>query len=83
MTEEMLRFDSPVPGLFRVTTCDTTLGGTFMPKGSAVMLLFASANRDEAQFAEDETFDVRRKNAASYVSFGQGTHLCLGTMPAR
>lgn len=83
LTEEVLRFDGPVQGLFRVTTCDTTLGGTFMPKGSAVMLLFASANRDEAQFEGAETFDVRRKNAARHLAFGQGTHHCLGAMLAR
>lgn len=83
LTEEVLRFDGPVQGLFRVTTCDTTLGGTFMPKGSSVMVIFASANRDEAQFPNGETFDVRRKNAANHVAFGQGTHFCLGAMLAR
>ncbi len=83
LTEEVLRFDGPVQGLFRVTTCDTTLGGTFMPKGSAVMVMFASANRDEAQFEAAETFDVRRENAARHVAFGLGTHHCLGAMLAR
>lgn len=83
LTEEVLRFDGPVQGLFRVTTCDTTLGGTFMPKGSAVMVMFASANRDEAQFEGAETFDVRRENAARHLAFGQGTHHCLGAMLAR
>ncbi len=83
LTEEVLRFDGPVQGLFRITTCDTTLGGTFMPRGAAVMLLFASANRDEAQFEGAETFDVRRENAARHLAFGQGTHHCLGAMLAR
>jgi cytochrome P450 len=83
LTEEVLRFDSPVQGLFRVTTCDTTVGETFMPRGSAVMLLFASANRDEKQFPDGEHFDILRKNAASHLSFGQGIHFCLGAMLAR
>jgi cytochrome P450 len=83
LTEEVLRFEAPVQGLFRTTTCDTTLGGVFMPKGAAVMLMFASANRDDGQFTEGENFDVRRKNAATHMSFGQGTHFCLGAMLAR
>ncbi|MSP42145.1 MAG: cytochrome P450 [Alphaproteobacteria bacterium] len=83
LSEEVLRFEAPVQGLFRVTTCDTSLGGVFMPKGSPVMLMFASANRDERQFAAGETFDVQRRNAATHMSFGQGTHFCLGAMLAR
>ncbi len=83
LTEEVLRFDGPVQGLLRITTCDTELGGTKMPEGSVVMLRYASANRDEKQFANAETFDVRRKNAASHVAFGLGTHFCLGAMLAR
>ncbi|MEQ1889935.1 MAG: cytochrome P450 [Alphaproteobacteria bacterium] len=83
LTEEVLRFEAPVKGLFRVATCDTALGGVVIPKDAPVMLLFASANRDEGQFADGETFDVRRKNAASHVAFGMGTHFCLGAMLAR
>ncbi len=83
LTEEVLRFDGPVQGLMRVATCDTQIAGTPIPKGAVIMLRYASANRDETQFSDGGKFDVRRKNAASHLAFGQGIHFCLGAMLAR
>jgi hypothetical protein len=80
--EEFLRFDPPVQGLARTTTRDTEVRGTPIPKGSKVLLLFASANRDEAHFPEPERFDVLRQ-PNHHLAFGFGSHFCLGSSLAR
>jgi hypothetical protein len=76
--EEVLRFNPVVQMIFRHTTCDTELAGVPMPKGSAIMVLLASANRDETKFSDSENFDMDRKPTAPLMSFGQGPHFCLG-----
>lgn len=81
--EEMLRIESPVRGLFRATTAETELGGTRLPKGARLMLLYGSANRDETQFANPDVFDIRRANASKHLAFGKGIHFCLGAVLAR
>lgn len=77
LMEEVLRFDSPVQMLFRHTSCDATLAGTHIPKGSLVMPLLGAANRDERKFRNAATFDLDR-NPKEIMSFGQGPHFCLG-----
>ena len=51
--EEFLRLTSPVQGLARTTTRDVELAGTTIPRGRKVLLLYASANRDEREFGAD------------------------------
>jgi cytochrome P450 len=80
--EEFLRFDSPVQGLARTTTRDAEVRGVRIPKGNKVLLLFASANRDEAEFPEPERFDVERQ-PNHHLAFGFGNHFCLGSSLAR
>jgi unspecific monooxygenase len=80
--EEMLRYEGPLHGLFRVTTRDVEIGGAVIPGGSFVQLLFASANRDGDHFADADTFDVTR-NPRVHVAFGAFKHLCLGANLAR
>jgi hypothetical protein len=80
--EEFLRFDSPIQGLARTTTRDTAVRGVEIPKGKKVLLLFASANRDEAQFPEPERLDVSRQ-PNRHLAFGFGNHFCLGSSLAR
>jgi cytochrome P450 len=80
--EECLRFESPVPGLSRVTTRDVELAGTRLPKGSRVHMLFASANRDERVFDDaDRVCPDRDPNP--HLAFGLGIHFCLGASIAR
>jgi cytochrome P450 len=81
--EEVLRLESPVAGLFRVTTRDTVLGGTEIPAGSFVNLRWAAANRDERVFEEPDRLDVCRRNAGAQIGFGVGVHFCVGAMLAR
>jgi cytochrome P450 len=83
LVEEALRLESPVQGMWRVATGETQLGGVTLPKGAMLMLRYAAANRDEAQYAEAERFDVCRENARSHLAFGQGIHFCIGAALAR
>jgi cytochrome P450 len=83
LIEEVLRYNPPVQIIFRHTMEDTELGGVKIPKGSTVMPLLASANRDESKFDDPETFDIDRKIKVPLMSFGQGPHFCLGNYLAR
>lgn len=79
---EVVRLHSPVTQFSRVTTVDTDLAGVPIPAGSRVLVMFASANRDERKYPEPDEFDVRR-NPADMVGFGYGTHACAGQGLAR
>lgn len=81
--EETLRYDSPVAGLWRSTTCPVNVAGTEIPEGASVHVRYASANRDETVFAEPDRFDIRRPNANQHVAFGYGNHFCIGAALAR
>jgi cytochrome P450 len=81
--EEALRFYTPVPQLPRITTADTELRGKKIPKGSFVMLCWASGNRDPQRFANPDVFDMDRANLNHHVAFGTGVHHCIGAMLAR
>jgi cytochrome P450 len=80
---EALRVESPVRGFTRVATHDVRIGDVTIPAGDRVLLLWASANRDERHFPDPERFDVRRSNANSHVAFGFGVHGCAGQGLAR
>jgi cytochrome P450 len=47
-----------------------------------VLLLYASANRDEREFPDPERFYVRRR-PKRMLGFGHGAHLCIGLHVAR
>jgi cytochrome P450 len=80
--EEFLRFVSPAQGLSRTTTRDVELRGKRIPEGSAVHVLFASANRDEDVFERADEIDLER-NPNRHLAFGFGVHFCLGSKLAR
>jgi cytochrome P450 len=81
--EEMIRWVSPVKQFMRTNlTGDYELRGHTIPKGEAVFLSYASANRDEEVFDRSDTFDVGR-NPNKHVAFGFGAHFCLGAQLAR
>jgi len=83
--EESLRYDPPVLGLFRTTTRDVVRHAVTIPAKAKVMLCFASANRDAAEFDDAEHFrlDRGRDVAKHHLSFGFGAHFCPGAALAR
>lgn len=83
LAEEVLRCESPVQGLFRMTTQDVPVAGTVIPAGSLVNIRYGAANRDTARFEDGERFDVRRRNANRHMAFGHGIHHCIGHLLAR
>ena len=81
--EEILRLDTPTAGMWRVVTRDCELGGHAFKGGSIVLLRYAAANRDPAQYPDPDRFDVERKNARTHLAFGKGIHMCVGNMLSR
>ena len=80
--EEFIRYVTPVHNMCRVASADTEVSGVVIPKGNQVVLMYSSANRDEAHFDDPERFDVTR-HPNNHIAFGFGTHFCLGASLAR
>lgn len=80
--EEMLRWVSPVMAFRRTAQRDVELGGQQVREGDRVVMWYASANRDEAVFAQPDRFDVGRQ-PNDHLGFGIGPHFCLGAHLAR
>ncbi len=81
--EEWLRWTTPVISFMRTATRDTALAGVPIAAGEPVLMLYASANRDEAVFGPTaERFDVAR-DPNPHLAFGVGHHFCLGAALAR
>ena len=81
--EEVLRFDPSVVMWRRKTKLAVRIGDVDVPPNANLLLLIGSANRDEAVFANGESFDITRANAREHLAFGLGNHLCLGAPLAR
>ncbi|MGW0602669.1 cytochrome P450 [Streptomyces sp. NPDC002640] len=80
--EELLRFDTPLQLFERWVLEDVEIDGTVVPRGAELALLFGSANRDPAVFAEPDRLDLgRRRNP--HISFSAGIHYCIGAPLAR
>ena len=81
--EELLRFTTPVPcGAARTLLDEVSIEGTTMPKGSKVMGMIISANRDEAVFDRADELDLGR-DPNRHLTFAFGKHFCLGNQLAR
>ena len=81
--EEMLRWTTPVVAFMRTTTVPTELGGQQLGAGDPVLMLYASANRDESVFGPTaDRFDPGR-DPNPHVAFGFGPHFCIGAVLAR
>ncbi len=81
-TEEFIRYVTPIHNMCRVATEDVPIGGITVSAGQQVVLMYSSANRDPAHFTDPEAFDVTR-DPNPHLSFGFGTHFCLGAALAR
>jgi len=82
-TEEVLRLESPLQGLFRRATTATEVGGIPIPEGAILNIRYAAANRDETVFADGDRIDLDRPNRARHLAFGHGIHFCIGNQLAR
>lgn len=80
--EEMLRYEGPIQLNNRRLAAPMSIGGVAFPEGTLVTLAIGAANRDPAQFAEPERFDVGR-DPNRHVAFGHGAHACAGMNVAR
>jgi cytochrome P450 len=80
--EETLRFDNSTQLMARTVREDFSYEGHAMKRGQKVLLLIGSANRDERVFPDPDVFDLHRDTSA-HLSFGRGTHFCLGAALAR
>jgi cytochrome P450 len=80
--EETLRFDNSTQLMARTVARDLDYRGHAMREGDKLLLLIGSANRDERVFERADRFDLHR-DASAHLSFGRGTHFCLGAALAR
>ena len=81
--EETLRYEPPFRGHYRHVVTDATLGGTDLPAGSRLLLLWGAANRDTAQYDSPHEFRLDRPAGKGHITFGKGAHFCVGAALAR
>ncbi|MDB5715002.1 MAG: ferredoxin [Sphingomonadales bacterium] len=74
---EAVRVGSPIRSFTRRATRACTLAGVDLPENARIMVIYASANRDERKFPDPDRFDVTR-TARDHVGFGHGIHMCVG-----
>lgn len=80
--EELLRWETPVQGVPRITTEDTELAGCPIPKGTPVHVMLGSANTDEEAWEDADVVHLDRPGN-KHLAFGGGAHRCLGSHLAR
>jgi cytochrome P450 len=80
--EELLRYEPPGTHIARYVARDVEWYGQRVPEGSAILLLVASANRDDRRYRDGDRFDIHREFSLS-LTFGRGIHYCLGAALAR
>jgi cytochrome P450 len=81
--EEVLRYESPLRGQFRMARRATTVAGTELPPGASALLMPGAGNRDPRMFPNPNEFEVERDNARYHLAFGHGIHHCAGAHLAR
>ncbi|MGZ4584251.1 MAG: cytochrome P450 [Mycobacterium sp.] len=79
---EIVRYESPLRAFGRRVGADTEIGGLTLPAGSQVLVIYASANRDEREWDSPDVFDISR-DAGRHLGFGHGAHACAGQALAR
>lgn len=81
--DECLRHNGSVAAWRRLATKDVQIDGVDIPAGSKLLIVTSSANHDERHFADADLFDIRRDNASEHLTFGYGSHQCMGKNLAR
>lgn len=84
ITDELLRFDSPVQNSGRLLLEDMKLSGIHVEAGELVLTALGSANRDPRFWGDSaHVLNIKRQDASRHVSFGSGVHYCLGAALAK
>ncbi len=81
--EESSRFDSVSHAMIRTATEDVVVGGVKIPGGSRLLLLYAAGSRDESLCPHSNKLDLDREKVPQHLTYGRGTHFCLGAPLAR
>jgi cytochrome P450/ferredoxin-NADP reductase len=81
--EECLRHAGSVVAWRRIATADTRIGEVDIPAGARLLIVSASANHDERHFDDPDRFDIHRHNTTDHLTFGYGSHQCMGKNLAR
>lgn len=81
--EECLRLAGSIVAWRRVALADTTIGGVTIPRGARILIVSTSANHDERHFDNPDQLDIFRDNTTDHLSFGYGSHQCMGKNIAR
>ena len=76
--EECLRYAGSIVAWRRETTAPARLGGVDLPAGAKLLIVQASGNQDERHFEDGDKFDIYRDNAVDHLTFGYGSHQCMG-----
>jgi cytochrome P450 len=79
---ELIRYESPLRAFSRKVQADSKIDGIRVPAGARVLVMYASANRDEREWDQPDVFDIRR-DAGRHLGFGNGAHACAGQALAR
>ncbi|MFG1466662.1 cytochrome P450/oxidoreductase [Xanthobacter sp. DSM 24535] len=76
--EECLRLSGSIIAWRRLALTDAVVGGVTIPKGAKLLIVMASANHDARHFENPDVLDIHRDNATDHLSFGYGSHQCMG-----
>ncbi len=80
--DELVRYDGPVQGTSRIATAPTEIGGVTVNAGETVLILFAAANHDPAEFPDPDRLLLDR-SPNRHLGYGWGTHSCIGAALGR
>ncbi|OCW59230.1 cytochrome P450/oxidoreductase [Hoeflea olei] len=81
--EECLRLEGSQMAWRRKATRDTEIAGVVIPKDAKLLIVSASANHDPRHFENGDLFDIYRDSAVEHLTFGYGSHQCMGKNFAR
>jgi cholest-4-en-3-one 26-monooxygenase len=81
--EEIIRWVTPFHNMFRTATRDVEMHGKVIKEGQMIGLQYPAANRDPRHFKDPYKFDITREFDTKHISFGYGSHFCLGASLAR
>lgn len=76
--EECLRHSGSMVSWRRIATRDVEVGGVTIPEGGKILMVMASGNHDPRHFENPDDFDIYRDNAVDHLTFGYGSHQCMG-----